>query len=237
MANTCLVCGTSLEAKRAGAKYCCREHKARANSRLQRSRMTPEDRKRAYTNRRKPEPQENPYRWKPGDSHKRCIRCDAVKPLDEYYWIPTRATPASYCRPCTRAYEAARKRAARGLAPDAVLRTGAEPKPEGYTYTNRGYRLTKQPGHHRADKYGYVYEHILVAEAKYGIKITRDFTVHHKNAQRGDNRPENLELRVGVHGKGGDYIDTLLAQPAAREVAASVLRSYGWAVQPPATEA
>lgn len=98
---------------------------------------------------------------------------------------------------------------------------------------HRGYRIIKKTGHHRADKYGYVYEHILVAEEKYGIKITTEYTVHHINRDRGDNRPENLELRVGNHGKGGDVIPTLLAHDELRAVAVQVLRQYGYEVKIP----
>ena len=108
------------------------------------------------------------------------------------------------------------------------------PAPEGSTrFDQNGYILIKATGHHRTDRFGWVYQHILIAEQKYGITITRDFTVHHKNANRGDNRPENLELRIGLHGRGGDYLDTILDSAEARVAAAAILRGYGWTVTPP----
>lgn len=59
--------------------------------------------------------------------------------------------------------------------------------------------------HHRWSTHG-VYEHILVAEKKYGCDITVENHVHHKNGIRHDNRPCNLELMCGrqharMHGK------------------------------------
>lgn len=84
--------------------------------------------------------------------------------------------------------------------------------------------------HPRADRYGWVPQHILRAEAKYGISVPRSLTVHHRNRDGTDNRPENLELRVGNHGKGGDLMDTLLNNEDVRALAVIALRRYGYEV-------
>lgn len=69
-----------------------------------------------------------------------------------------------------------------------------------------GYVRTLAHGHHRADQSGYVYEHILVAEAAFGGPITIDFHVHHKNEVKHDNRPENLEvLPASEHHRQHDH--------------------------------
>lgn len=56
-----------------------------------------------------------------------------------------------------------------------------------------GYVLVYKPGHPRQNNWGYVYEHILVAEKKFN-KSTVGCHVHHLNGIRSDNRPENLDL-------------------------------------------
>jgi len=65
------------------------------------------------------------------------------------------------------------------------------------------------------DKHGYIVlsprkgeagyqqpEHRAVMEAMIGRKLEDHETVHHKNGIRDDNRPENLELWSGRHGRG-----------------------------------
>jgi hypothetical protein len=55
-----------------------------------------------------------------------------------------------------------------------------------------GYIKLKQPGHPRADKQGYVFEHVLVWEAANNQALPSDWVIHHLNGVRDDNRAENL---------------------------------------------
>lgn len=56
------------------------------------------------------------------------------------------------------------------------------------------YVLIKRPKHPRADKQGYVPEHVLVAEEEFSRFLTSNEVVHHINRERKDNRPQNLAI-------------------------------------------
>jgi hypothetical protein len=167
-----------------------------------------------------------------------CGNCRKLKTKNEFYSVGgKRKRLSGYCKQCNLANAGAWRRAQQGLPADAELPRGnGNAHPIGTVLMDKAGYLTEKVGvgnHLRADRYGWVFQHILIAEKKYGFSITREFTIHHKNKNRSDNRPENLELRVGNHGKGGDLLPTLLADSELQKEAAAILIEYGWNVSPP----
>jgi len=70
------------------------------------------------------------------------------------------------------------------------LLTKADPDRETYT----PYKYVTAHGHPNSNSYGKIPEHRLVMSEILGRALLPHENVHHKNGDRRDNRPENLEL-------------------------------------------
>lgn len=71
--------------------------------------------------------------------------------------------------------------------------TGADhPSWKGGITLANGRKCIYRPGHPRAHRSGYVYEHILVAEEALGRPILPTEVVHHIDRDKANNAPENL---------------------------------------------
>jgi hypothetical protein len=64
----------------------------------------------------------------------------------------------------------------------------------GRKFHTAGYVLVYKPEHPRADRVGYVLEHILVAEQMLGRFMYAHEKVHHKDGDRTNNVPENIQI-------------------------------------------
>lgn len=58
----------------------------------------------------------------------------------------------------------------------------------------KGYIMVKMPNHALADKQGYVLEHRLIMSELVGVEYVLDMVVHHKDGDRQNNDPNNLEI-------------------------------------------
>jgi len=60
----------------------------------------------------------------------------------------------------------------------------------------QGYRIVTRPDHPNANKFGRLPEHRFIMSEVLGRPLLAEENVHHRNGNRLDNRPENLELWV-----------------------------------------
>jgi len=66
---------------------------------------------------------------------------------------------------------------------------------KGGSIASNGYKLIYVgKEHHLSDVRGYAYEHRVVAEIKYGRRLLPTEEVHHKDHDKLNNSPENLEI-------------------------------------------
>lgn len=58
----------------------------------------------------------------------------------------------------------------------------------------KGYVRLRMPEHHKANSWGFVWEHVVVAEQKIGRPLKDGEEVHHRNLNPSDNGPDNLQV-------------------------------------------
>jgi hypothetical protein len=135
-----------------------------------------------------------------GQAHRKGTPCD----------VPACGRPAKTRGLCTSHYS---RHLSGRLDADTPLRS-FRAVGEGSIDKN-GYKIIRVNGHPNAWRNGQILEHRFVMSQTLGRPLLPDETVHHKNGNRLDNRPANLELWVNrrpgqrVTDRVADAIETL----------------------------
>ncbi len=150
-------------------------------------------------------------------SDKYCPRCNQTLPASDFNRNNTRSDGlSSYCRKCNKSCRGARvgqtktcpdcgvsffantrrqKVCSRSCKQRKRIQTGDKnPNWKGVHISTRGYAYVCLPHHPRAMKNGYVKRADLVAEIALGRSLLPSEIVHHKNHDKIDDRPENLQV-------------------------------------------
>jgi hypothetical protein len=108
---------------------------------------------------------------------KNCIDCGKV--IKGYF--------AKRCHSCEQKFRWANTKCPQ------LIRTGEKHHNwKGGKMMRSGYVMLLRPDHPRANRDGYVLEHILVWEQAHGKPLPKGWIVHHLNGIKNDNRPQNL---------------------------------------------
>jgi len=76
---------------------------------------------------------------------------------------------------------------------------------DGRISSGRGYIYITDKTHPRAQKSGYIFEHIVIWERTHNRILPKGWVIHHLNGIKDDNRPSNLKaMKRGEHNNLGE---------------------------------
>jgi hypothetical protein len=123
---------------------------------------------------------ERSNRYKGGTTTLTCVQCGGSFEAHPYQ---IKAGRKLCSRSCQRSYQTAK---------------GSPFWKGGRRIDSYGYVSVYAPDHPRANSTRYIHEHVLVAEAMIGRFLLPDEVVHHKDRNRANNDPSNLQVMTRI---------------------------------------